>query len=126
MQSKMYFVYILASKRNGTIYTGVTNDLIRRVYQHKNGINEGFTKKYSVHDLVYFEATDDVQAALRREKQIKKWNRQWKIDLIEKQNPEWRDLYPGLISEGVDSRLRGNDNVTWCPFDSEEADVVTC
>jgi putative endonuclease len=99
MLSKTYFVYILASKRNGTIYTGVTSDLIKRVYQHKNGLIDGFTKKYSVHDLVYFEATDDVQSALQREKQIKKWNRQWKIEMIEKKNNEWRDLYPELTGD---------------------------
>jgi putative endonuclease len=96
MSSKSYFVYILASKQNGTLYTGVTSDLIKRVYQHKNGLIDGFTKKYSVHDLVYFETTDDVKTALQREKQIKKWNRQWKIEMIERKNKDWRDLYPKL------------------------------
>jgi putative endonuclease len=88
MSSKSYFVYILASKQNGTLYTGVTSDLIKRVYQHKNGLIDGFTKKYSVHDLVYFETTDDVKTALQREKQIKKWNRQWKIEMIERKNKD--------------------------------------
>lgn len=87
-----YFVYILTSKRNGTLYIGVTNDLIRRIYEHKSGLIEGFTKKYSIDKLVYFESTSDVNAAILREKRLKKWKRQWKIDLIEKSNPEWRDL----------------------------------
>ena len=90
---KSYYVYILASKKNGTLYVGVTNDLIRRVDEHKQDRIEGFTKKYKVHLLVYVEETNDVNSALEREKQIKKWNRQWKIELIEKQNPEWDDLY---------------------------------
>jgi putative endonuclease len=92
-----YFVYILASKKNGTLYTGMTSNLIRRVYEHKNNIHEGFTKKYSVHILVYYEHTTDVKAAILREKQIKKWNREWKINLIEKENPNWDDLYKGLL-----------------------------
>ena len=90
-------VYILASKRNGTLYTGVTSDLIKRVYEHKNNLVEGFTKKYDVHRLVYFEPCEDMVSAIAREKQIKKWNRQWKLRLIEEQNPEWRDLYEGLF-----------------------------
>lgn len=87
-----YYVYILASKRNGTLYIGVTNNLERRLYEHKNNLVEGFTKKYSVHDLVYFEEVNDVNAALQREKQLKRWTRKWKIDLIEKENPDWNDL----------------------------------
>jgi len=87
-----YFVYILASKRNGTLYIGVTNDLERRVYEHKNNIVKGFTSKYSVHQLVYYEETNDIYAALQREKQLKKWNRKWKLALIEKINPDWNDL----------------------------------
>ena len=90
---KNYYVYILASKRNGTLYVGITNDLIRRVYEHKNNIIEGFTKKYSVHNLVYYEVTLEVGAAIQREKQLKKWRREWKLALIEKENPDWRDLY---------------------------------
>ena len=90
-------MYILASRRNGTLYIGVTSDLIKRVHEHKNNLASGFTEKYNVHGLVYFEATDDVNSAIRREKQIKKWNRSWKIELIEKDNPDWRDLYLDLI-----------------------------
>jgi putative endonuclease len=84
---------MLASKRNGTLYIGVTNDLVRRVYEHKQGLVEGFTKKYNVNRLVFFEETNDVESAITREKQMKKWMRQWKIELIEKMNPEWKDLY---------------------------------
>ena len=94
---KQYYVYILASKRNGTLYTGITNDLIRRVYEHKNNLVEGFTKKYNVHRLVYFEVIEDVNAALQREKSIKRWKRAWKVELIEKNNPEWKDLYNELV-----------------------------
>ena len=89
---KSYYVYILASKRNGTLYIGVTNDLTRRMYEHKNGVIEGFTKKYDVHLLVYFEQTTDIQSAIQKEKQLKKWNRKWKLDLIEESNPTWKDL----------------------------------
>ena len=93
-----YYVYILANKRNGTLYVGVTNDLRRRIHEHKNNLIEGFTKKYNVHDLVYFEQTIDIQSALQREKQIKIWKRKWKIDLIESSNPEWKDLHDGLFA----------------------------
>jgi putative endonuclease len=93
----MYFVYVLASRKNGTLYVGVTNDLIRGVYEHRNDLVEGFTKRYGVHLLVYHESTSDVAAAIQREKQIKKWNRAWKIELIEQLNPEWRDLYNELV-----------------------------
>jgi putative endonuclease len=89
---KTYFVYILAKEKNGTLYIGVTSDLPKRVAQHKAGLVEGFTKRYGVHQLVYFEETTDVQFALLREKQLKKWNRTWKMRLIEEQNPGWRDL----------------------------------
>lgn len=88
-----YFVHILASKRKGTLYIGVTNNLIKRVYDHKQNMVEGFTKQYNVHNLVYFEIHEDVHEAILREKQMKKWNRQWKINLIENNNPEWNDLY---------------------------------
>ena len=94
---KTYYVYMLASKRNGTLYIGVTNDLIRRVYEHKQGLVEGFTKKYKVDRLVFFEETNDVETAITREKQMKKWNRQWKIELIEKNNPEWKDLHERMV-----------------------------
>ena len=79
--TKTYYVYILASKRNGTLYIGVTNDLERRLYEHKNNLVEGFTKRYSVHNLVYYESANDVNAALLREKQLKRWTRKWKIEL---------------------------------------------
>ena len=90
---KQYFVYILASKRNGTLYLGITNNLLKRVYEHKNNLIEGFTKKYTVHALVYYEVYNDIYDAIAREKRIKKWNRCWKIELIEKFNPKWEDLY---------------------------------
>jgi putative endonuclease len=86
-------VYILASQKNGTLYIGVTSDLIKRIYEHKMRLEEGFTKKYAVHRLVYFEIHDGMESAIMREKQLKKWKRQWKINLIEKENPEWNDLY---------------------------------
>ena len=90
-------VYIMASKRNGTLYTGVTGSLIKRVWEHKNNLVEGFTKRYGVHKLVYFEQHEDMISAITREKRIKKWNRAWKIRLIEQQNPEWNDLYDSLL-----------------------------
>ncbi len=89
---KNYYVYILCSERNGTLYIGVTNDLRRRIFEHKEGLADGFTKKYNVKELVYYEETTDVHSALEREKQLKKWNRTWKIRLIEEQNPNWLDL----------------------------------
>jgi putative endonuclease len=92
----MYFVYILASGKNGTLYIGVTNDLMRRVFEHKSDAVEGFTKKYRVHDLVYFEVTESIEGAILREKQLKKWNRAWKIRLIEESNPSWKDLSEDL------------------------------
>ena len=94
---KGYYIYILASKKNGTLYIGVTSDLIKRVYEHKNDLIDGFTKKYKVHNLVYYETTDDITSAITREKQLKKWNRAWKIDLIEKKNTEWKDLYFSIL-----------------------------
>ena len=93
----MYFVYILASRRNGTLYVGVTNDLVRRVHEHKNDFVDGFTKRYGVHLLVYYESTREVASAIQREKQIKKWNRAWKIELIERVNQDWKDLYNELV-----------------------------
>lgn len=91
-----YYVYILASKRNGTLYIGVTNDLVKRVWQHKNKLADGFTKKYKVDKLVYYEITPDIESAITREKQMKKWNRAWKIRLIQEKNPDWKDLYKDL------------------------------
>ena len=93
---KCFYVYILCSKRNGTLYTGVTSDLIKRIYEHKNNLVEGFTNKYAVHRLVWYELHESVEAAVAREKQIKRWRRDWKIRLIEKSNPGWDDLYEGL------------------------------
>ncbi len=88
-----YYIHILASKKNGTLYIGVTNKLLKRVYEHKNALTKGFTDKYNVHKLVYFETSSDIEEAIKREKKLKKWNRNWKIALIEKNNPGWNDLY---------------------------------
>jgi putative endonuclease len=95
-RGRCYWVYILASAIGGTLYIGVTNNLIRRVYEHKAGLADGFTKRYRIHRLVYFEQYDDVDAAILREKRLKKWDRVWKIGLIEELNPNWDDLYPGI------------------------------
>ena len=97
MNQQTYYVYIMAERRNGTLYIGVTDDLIRRVYEHKNNLVEGFTDKYRVHKLVYWEQTGNIEAAIQREKQLKKWKRQWKLALIEEHNAYWRDLYEELI-----------------------------
>jgi putative endonuclease len=94
---KQYYVYILASGKHGTLYVGVTSDLIRRVQEHRDGLIKGFTKTHRLHHLVYHEATDDIASAIQREKLLKKWKRQWKIEMIEKDNPRWKDLYPGLL-----------------------------
>ena len=90
-------VYILASKRNGTLYIGVTSNLIKRVWEHKNNQVEGFTKRYSVHDLVWYELHSTMESAVIKEKQLKEWQRKWKLKLIERVNPEWRDLYNRII-----------------------------
>jgi putative endonuclease len=95
-RDRNYWVYIVASKIGGTLYIGVTHDLIRRIHEHKNKAAEGFTKKYGAERLVYFEAFDDIENAIRREKRLKKWNRAWKIRLIEETNPNWTDLYPSI------------------------------
>jgi putative endonuclease len=95
--TEQFFVYMLASQKHGTLYIGVTNDLIRRTYQHKSKTVRGFTKRYDVHKLVYFEIFDDPLSAIAREKQLKKWHREWKIQLIEEKNPEWVDLSHTLI-----------------------------
>lgn len=94
---KQAYVYILASKRNGTLYIGVTSNIIKRVYEHKNDLADGFTRKYKVHTLVYYEIFEDIREAITREKQLKAWQRQWKLELIERDNSKWRDLYDGLI-----------------------------
>ncbi len=96
MEGKQYAVYILASKKNGTLYIGITGDLENRVWEHKQGETEGFTKKYSVNKLVYYELYDFVEEALRREKRLKKWNRIWKLRIIEEKNPCWKDLYDDI------------------------------
>ena len=93
---KLYYVYILASQRNGTLYIGITNDLKRRVFEHKEGLIDGFTKEYKVNQLVYFGQTPDVRSAIEREKRLKEWKRQWKIELVEKENLTWIDLYDSL------------------------------
>ena len=94
---KQFYVYILASKRNGTLYTGVTSNLIQRVWQHKHDVIQGFTRKYNVKTLVYYEVHENAESALTREKKIKRWRRAWKLGLIEKSNPEWRDLYEDIL-----------------------------
>ena len=97
MPTMEYYVYILANKRNGTLYTGITNDLVRRIWEHKNNIFEGFTKKYEVHLLVYYEVFSEPRQAITREKQLKWWRRKWKLELIESFNPGWDDLYEKII-----------------------------
>lgn len=89
---KQYFVYILSNKKNGTLYVGVTNDLIKRAADHKQGLGSVFTSRYGIHTLVYYETTNDINAAIEREKNIKAWKRKWKIELIESMNPDWEDL----------------------------------
>jgi putative endonuclease len=102
-------VYILASKRNGTLYTGVTSNLIKRVWEHKNNAVPGFTKRYGVHTLVWFELHATMESAIKREKCIKEWKRKWKLALIEKNNQNWHDLYNSIT--GLDSGLRRNDEL---------------
>ena len=96
MLERRYYVYILASQKNGTLYIGLTNNLVKRIYQHKNNLIAGFTKKYNVHQLVYYEEYDNINIAISREKQMKNWERKWKLELIEKDNLLWRDLYKEL------------------------------
>jgi putative endonuclease len=92
----MYYVYILASRKHGTLYIGVTRDLVRRMYEHRNDLIPGFTSRYGVHRLVWFECYDDPTSAITREKELKKWRRDWKINLIERENPNWVDLYDSI------------------------------
>ncbi|MEN3297495.1 MAG: putative endonuclease [Burkholderiales bacterium] len=94
---KTSYVYMLASARYGTLYLGVTSDLIKRIWQHREGLADGFTKKYGIKQLVWFEIHAEIVSAITREKQLKKWNRAWKIELIQKENPYWRDLYEDLL-----------------------------
>ena len=96
MMEKQFYVYMLASKRNGTLYFGVTSDIVKRVWQHKNGLAEGFTKKYGIKRLVYYEIHEDAENAMKREKQLKKWRRAWNVELVEEKNSEWRDLYADI------------------------------
>ena len=96
-------VYLMASRRNGTLYVGVTSNLIQRVWQHREGVIEGFTRRYAVKTLVWFEQHERMEGAIAREKAIKKWNRRWKLELIEQTNPTWRDLWPDLIGEEPDA-----------------------
>jgi putative endonuclease len=100
------YVYIMASRRNGTLYIGATSDLVKRVWEHRNALVEGFTKKYGCKFLVWYAATDDLQAARLRELQMKKWKRLWKLTEIEQLNPNWQDLYPTLL-EGSSRSLSG-------------------
>ena len=90
-------VYILANKRNGTLYVGVTSNLIKRIWQHKNGVVKGFTERYSVHQLVWYELHETMESAIRKEKMLKNWKRVWKLELIERSNPNWQDLYETII-----------------------------
>lgn len=91
-EDRQYYVYILTNKSNNVLYIGVTNDLIRRIFEHKNKLVEGFTKKYNLQKLVYYEATSNIESAINREKQLKNWHRDWKINLINQFNPDWKDL----------------------------------
>jgi len=93
LYTHQYFVYILASRRNGTLYIGMTSNLAKRVYEHKHDLVGGFTKRYRVYDLVYYEVYEDVREAITREKRLKDWKRKWKLELVEKSNPGWGDLY---------------------------------
>jgi putative endonuclease len=92
-----YFVYILASQRHGTLYVGVTNNLVRRIYEHREKLIEGFTSQYNVTRLVWFDQTDSIEEAITHEKRLKRWRREWKIELIEKNNPAWDDLYERIL-----------------------------
>jgi putative endonuclease len=94
---KNYYIYMMSNVKNNVLYIGITNDLLRRVYEHKNDLIEGFTKKYRCHKLVWFEMTSDINAAIIKEKQMKKWKREYKENVINKMNPDWKDLYEGLV-----------------------------
>ena len=98
----MFYVYLLATRKQGTPYLGVTNDLIRRVYEHKQKITPGFTSRYDIRRLVWFECYDDAYTAISREKELEKWRRAWKVALIEKENPDWKDLYGEITAGGPD------------------------
>ena len=108
MREHLYYVYILASRRNGTLYVGVSNDVVRRTWEHKNDLIEGFTKKYGVHILVWYELYEDINVAIAREKRLKRWNRAWKINLIEQNNSGWNDLYDRLTDKIALPELPGS------------------
>jgi putative endonuclease len=95
--AKQPCVYLLASRKNGTLYAGVTSDLVKRVWEHKNDMADGFSKRYRVHTLVWYEVHETMESAIQREKAIKEWKRSWKLEMIEKNNPKWLDLYPELL-----------------------------
>jgi len=95
--NKQPAVYILASKRNGTLYIGVTSDLLKRIWEHRNDMVEGFTRRYGVHRLVWYEVHESMESAIEREKRLKEWKRKWKLELIERSNPDWRDLYDMIV-----------------------------
>jgi len=118
LDERQFFVYILASRKHGTLYIGVTNNLLRRVHEHREGLLPGFTRKYGVKHLVCYEAYQDVGDAIGREKALKEWHRDWKTALIEQSNPEWTDLYPGLAAQlAILSAATGrrSDGADWCP-----------
>lgn len=98
-EETVYYVYVLASRKHGTLYIGVTGNLLKRLWEHREGLVEGFTTRYGVTCLVYYEAFGDVRAAIQREKTMKKWPREWKVNLIERDNPHWTDLYPAMVGE---------------------------
>ena len=124
MRDHLYYVYILASRRNGTLYVGVTNDVVRRSWEHKNDLVAGFTKKYGVHILVYYELYDDINIAIAREKRLKKWNRAWKLKLIEKNNSGWNDLYDRLLGEIALPDIPGSPCNLFCAGSDKIADAV--
>jgi putative endonuclease len=95
--NKQPAVYIMASKRNGTLYVGVTSDLVTRIWEHKNKMVDGFTKRYGVHQLVWYELHESMESAIKREKRLKEWKRVWKLELIERSNPDWQDLYRTIV-----------------------------
>ena len=103
----LYYVYVLASRKHGTLYIGVTGNIARRLWEHREGLVEGFTSRYGVTRLVYYEAFGDVNAAIGREKTMKRWRREWKVNLIERENPNWTDLYPALA--GATTSPAGNE-----------------
>ena len=110
VEDRVYAVYLLASKPNGTLYIGVTSNIIGRLWQHQEGVFEGFTKKYGIHRLVWFECFGDINLAIQREKTMKHWSRQWKVNLIERDNPYWEDMYPKFFEAGRTLYLPKSDH----------------